>query len=255
VSVRRPYWVSALGHLGILGLLLGLSGLQRAPLVVGGVSILLPPPGSGAGPGARVEPAARTPEPRAEPPPAPPPEEKKRPQPELNVVKEPDPDGLLPPPKGDIPSSRPRERDPEPQASAAAGAAPATDRRAAAADEDASGGGGSVRGRAGGSGIGVDGGVLGANAPWYLVQLRDKIAASWRPPASIGRAGEARASFHFQVHADGAVTGVESIRSSNDWQYDIAAQRAILDSRPLPPLPPELGGASIAITLTFTQVY
>ena len=244
MSARRPYWLSTFGHLGVLALLLGMSAVQRPSFVVGGVRILMPPAGSGSGTSQAPRPAGTQLPPHAKTAavPAPPLEEKKRPQPELNVVKEADPQGLLPPRKGDIPSTRPRERDTSPPPAAHAERAGAA--LPAASTGDASGGG-----------IGIEAGVLGANAPWYLVQLRDKIAANWRPPAAIGRAGEARASFHFQVHTEGEVTGVESVQSSSDWQYDIAAKRAILESQPLPPLPADLGATSIGITLIFTQVY
>ncbi|UCE03829.1 MAG: TonB C-terminal domain-containing protein [Candidatus Latescibacterota bacterium] len=263
MSLRSPYWISAFGHFGVLALLMLFSALHRPNLFVDGIHIVLPPAGTGPGSGAPAP--LRAEEPRDEEPPEerrpqPPPEERRRPQPELNVVKETDPDGILPPPKDPIPSERPRERDPEPVPEEPPPPLPdaplgADDGVAPVADADASGAGAGDAGVGSGSGIGVEGGVLGAHAPWYLVQLRDKISANWRPPAAIGRAGTVKASFQFQVQSDGSVAGLESAATSENRLYDRAAMRAILEASPLPPLPDELGTDSIAIVLTFTQQY
>ena len=257
-AMRRSYWVSTFGHAMVLSALTWVSGLQAPRLFVEGVSIVLPPAGTGPG---SVRPTAAAPRQNTPPSPEPeeptaPPAEKKKPQPERNVVKDASPEGLLPPPKDDVPSLRPETRD------SPAAPKPGPEQRAKSGGPVASGPGGEagvpVGGATGvgsGTGIGVEGGVLGAHAPWYLVQLRDKIAANWRPPASVGRAGEMRAAFHFRVEPDGSVVALEAAGSSNHFQYDIAARRAIEMSSPLPPLPEELGASAIGITLTFTQVY
>jgi TonB family protein len=259
VSLSRPYWMSLLGHFTILFALMAFSTLQRPDMVVGGVNIVFPPPGSGSGGGAATvtpppEPTPPAPAPEPEPEPAPQEEkkgeEKKHPQPEMNVVKEPDPAGVLPPKQGDIPSKRATERDAE-----KGGTPPAKSRETAAPAADTPGTPGSGTGPGGGGGIGVEGGVLGANAPWYLMQLRDKVASNWRPPASVGHPGEAKATFHFEVHADGTVAALEPLQGSDSSLFDRAAMRAILESSPLPPLPEDLGATTIGITLIFTQEY
>jgi TonB family protein len=251
--------MSLFGHFTILFALMAFSTLQRPDLVVGGVNIVFPPPGSGSGGGAQAvapppEPQPPAPTPKPDPKPEPQEEkkgeEKKHPQPEMNVVKEPDPDGTLPPKQGDIPSKRPNERDAE-----KGSAPPAKSRETAAPPADTPGTQGTGDGPGGGGGIGVEGGVLGANAPWYLMQLRDKVASNWRPPASVGHPGQAKATFHFEVHADGSVAAVEPLEGSDNSLYDRAAMRAILESSPLPPLPEELGATTIGITLIFTQDY
>jgi len=257
-AMRRPYWISTVGHAAMLSALVWVSGLQAPRLFVEGVNIVLPPPGTGPG---TVRPAATAPRQNATPSPVPeepsaPPEEKKRPQPERNIVQDPSPDGLLPPPKDDVPSLRPEARDTPP----APKAGPPQTKKSGGPVASGPGGEagvpvGGATGTGSGTGIGVEGGVLGAHAPWYLVQLRDKIAANWRPPATVGRSGEMRAAFHFRVAPDGSVEAVEAAGSSNHFQYDIAARRAIEMSSPLPPLPEELGAGAIGITLTFTQVY
>lgn len=262
MTLRNPYWLSAFGHVAVLSALLVLSSLTRPHLIVGGVSIVMPPPGSGPGAGKRAAPAPPSdpesePQPeRQETPAVEEPEEKRRPQPELNVVKEPDPAGLLPPPKDDVPSERPDQQDPEPRE---ATPPPAPDEPLSPEPDDAAGVG--ERGTGGngttgtGSGIGIEGGVLGAHAPWYLVQLHDKIAAHWRPPPVIGRAGTAEAKFHFVLQADGSIVQVEALESSGVGNYDMSGMRAIYNSSPLPPIPEDLGEASLGITLTFAKNY
>ena len=262
MTLRNPYWLSAAGHLAILSALLLLSSLTRPQLFVGGVSIVMPPPGSGPGSGERAAPAQppdpqpATPEERPEPPEPVPEEEPRRPQPELNVVKQPERDGLLPQPKDDIPSERPDQRDPEPPPDAPP---PAPD--PATPDGPDDGSGAAQRGTGGdgnigsGSGIGIEGGVLGAHAPWYLVQLHDKIAAHWRPPPVIGRAGRAVAKFQFVLQADGSLAQVQEVESSGVRNYDMSGMRAIYNSSPLPPIPEDLGETSLGITLTFAKNY
>ena len=253
--MRRPYWISALGHTTFLAALVLVPGLRGPRLFVEGVNIVLPPAGTGPGQ-VKPEPAPvrQQPEetaPAEEPEPA----EQKKPQPEKNVVKEPSREGLLPKPKDDVPSLRPEETD-APKSEEK----PKEKKKAASAAASGPGGAsdtptGGATGTGSGTGIGIEGGVLGANAPWYLVQLRDKIAANWRPPAAVGRSGEMKAVYHFRIESSGEVTQLEPAGLSNHFRYDIEARRAIEVSSPLPPLPEELGATSIGITLTFTQVY
>ena len=250
--------MSLFGHFTILFALMAFSTLQRPDMVVGGVNIVFPPPGGGSGGGTTAvtppppEPPTPPPEPESKPEPQEEQkgEEKKHPQPEMNVVKEPDPAGTLPPKQGDIPSKRQNERDAEKGSSP-----PAKSRETSSPHAETLGEPGSGTGPGGGSGIGVEGGVLGANAPWYLMQLRDKVASNWRPPASVGHPGQAKATFHFEVHADGTVAALEPLQGSDNSLYDRAAMRAILESSPLPPLPEDLGATTIGITLIFTQDY
>ncbi len=255
--MRRPYWISALGHTMALSGMVLVSGLQAPHRFVEGVSIILPPPGTGEGTAKPVTSPPRTatskaPETKVDEEPV---AEKKRPQPEQNIVKEASREGMLPPPKDEVPSLRPTEREPPPAVK------PGPKEKKAGGPVTSGPGGeaeipvGGATGAGSGSGIGVEGGVLGAHAPWYLVQLRDKVASNWRPPAAIGRTGEAQSSFHFRIEPDGRVVEIEAASSADHFQYDIAARRAIEMSSPLPPLPEELGTGSIGITLTFTQSY
>ena len=261
MTLRNAYSVSALGHVAALSALMAVSSLLRPTLFVGGVSIVMPPPGSGPGGGQAAAPRRQT-EPEREPEPErqpPPPEERERrhPQPEQNVVKQPDRDGLLPLPKDDVPSERPDERDPLPEPEPPP--PPPADTTTPDGPDDGLGAG--KRGTGGdgttgtGSGIGIEGGVLGAHAPWYLMQLHDKIAANWRPPPVIGRSGEAAAKFHFVLQSNGTIAAVQSLESSGVRTYDMSGMRAIYNSSPLPPIPEDIGESTLGITLTFSKTY
>jgi TonB family protein len=252
-----PYGISLLGHgFGLTALVL-VSTLSAPHLFVGSVSIVLPPPGSGPGaaPPAEAGSEAHVPEPAPPEPPAPPPEERRRPQPEQNVVEEPTADGTLPPPKGDIPSLRPEARDPVPPSETPTEPVPPVPTqsgRGRNSGQHTPGGSSSV---GEGTGIGVEGGVLGAHAPWYLVAVHDKIKSNWDFPAMVGREGEVQAIYRFRIHQDGRVTDVQAEHKSSIMTYDMAAHRAIVSAAPLPPVPEELGHEEIVITVTFTKVY
>ena len=261
VNARNPYLVSGLGHFGVLLAASMLSSLAVHPNIVPGVEIVMPPPGDG-GPvqaaKAEVDPAdGRQAQPElqeSEEPPTPEPDKKPEPKPEIVPRNKPEADGALPPVKDQtVPSDRgevPQQEDPRPTSARA---------QPPVADPDPSqekpvtpgpGQPGTL-----GGGIGVDGGVLGAHAPWYLVQLRDKLASNWRQPASVGRPGVALAKVHFFVRPDGEVTDVQLMESSQNAMFDRSVMRSVYNSSPLPQIPEELGKQTIGITVTYQQNY
>jgi protein TonB len=237
-----------------------LSSLAVHPTIVPGVEIVMPPPGDGgpvqAAP-ARMDTPDRgesAPEPEeTEEPPAPVPDKKPEPKPEIVPRNRPESDGVLPPVKDQtVPSERgvvPQQEDPRPASRAQP---PVADPEMSEQKPVAPGPGdpGTL-----GGGIGVQGGVLGAHAPWYLVQLRDKLASNWRQPASVGRPGVAQAKVHFFVHADGAVSDVELVESSGNGLFDKSVMRSVYNSSPLPRIPEDLGEKTIGILVTFEQNY
>ena len=97
-------------------------------------------------------------------------------------------------------------------------------------------------------GIGIESGALGAHAPWYLVSLHERLAATWAQP-SIAR--PARARVYFVVHAGGDVSDVKMVDSSGDSLYDRSVLACVHDSVPLPALPRDLGATALGVTATF----
>jgi TonB family protein len=256
VNARSPYLLSTLGHVVVLGVLLSLTTLQRAPQVVTGVR-LVALSGGGAR-GGRAGPPDRPPAPAVvtpAPPPAPKPKPVEKPekpaakQPQANVPKPAEARGARPSPDAGMVS----KVEPKPAPAKAAGST------AAAVPMPGGSGGtgpaGAAAGPGSGSGVGIEAEGDGGDAPWYWTTLRDKIAGAWRPPAGIGRSGEVRVRVRFVLQPNGDVGSIEVRESSRVGLYDRSAMSAVFDARPFPPLPPELGAEPFGVTLTFHQQY
>ncbi|HTR03607.1 MAG TPA: TonB family protein [Thermoanaerobaculia bacterium] len=56
---------------------------------------------------------------------------------------------------------------------------------------------------------------------------------------------------HFQIERDGTITDIKIVTSSGLPFVDRAAQRALYDSSPLPPLPAEFGGPRLGVQVVF----
>jgi protein TonB len=70
----------------------------------------------------------------------------------------------------------------------------------------------------------------------YISRMRRKIAAYWRVPE--GSQGQERmCRVYFRVMRDGSVVGTSVEESSGLFVFDQAAQRAVLQAAPMPPLP------------------
>ena len=82
---------------------------------------------------------------------------------------------------------------------------------------------------------------------YYLVLVRNRVAANWSPPAGLVTGGHrVRAVVGFRVGRGGAVTAVRLEEMSGMEFFDRSALRAVVLCDPLPPLPlgfaaPELG--------------
>lgn len=82
---------------------------------------------------------------------------------------------------------------------------------------------------------------------YYLVLVRNKIAANWAPPAGLVTGGrKVRAVVGFRIGRDGGLSAVRMDEGSGMEFFDRSALRAVVLSDPLPPLPlgytaPELG--------------
>ena len=84
----------------------------------------------------------------------------------------------------------------------------------------------------------------------YVNRMRRKIAANWRVPE--GSQGTDRfCRVYFRVHRDGAVSDVTVEESSGLFMFDQAAQRAVLQSAPMPPLPREYADAYLGVHFSF----
>ncbi|MDH4035932.1 MAG: TonB family protein [Candidatus Krumholzibacteria bacterium] len=83
----------------------------------------------------------------------------------------------------------------------------------------------------------------------YIGRMRQKIAATWRPPG--GSPEERACRVYFRVHRDGSVSNVAVEESSGLSLFDQSCQRAVLQSAPLPPLPREFKDAYLGVHFSF----
>ena len=191
----------------------------------------------------------RAPEVPAAPAPAPPPSAEK-PKIEKPVVEEepkPSEKAVLLPAKEDSkkkkptppPISRPGPRQ----------ATPAVDLPTASEETQTAGTAGPAPGAGGTAGIGgfkID--QADFKYPFYIERMQAIIGLNWFKPAQIVQTNPV---VHFVIQKDGTITNVEFVRRSELPYVDRAAERAILASSPLPPLPADYTGQHLGIQVVF----
>ena len=184
-----------------------------------------------------VQVALVEPTPAAPPAPAPAPASRSRPSPPV-VKPETGPGVKIAPPKA-------RPKPPEPEAAAPVAPAPAAPAPSVPAPALPSAPVGSAGLR----------GDVAVDAPnfeftYYLVLVRNAIAANWSPPA--GATGAAvRAVVHFRIARDGRVLDARLESGSGVEFFDRSAVRAVVVSDPLPPLPLAYTGDDLGVHFGF----
>jgi TonB family protein len=96
-----------------------------------------------------------------------------------------------------------------------------------------------------GSGSSLD--VADFCCPDYIVTMIERIRSSW--VSNQGTAGQSIVKFTIQ--RDGRVTGYEVERSSGSPVLDLAALRAVAQTRSLPPLPAQFPNPTLTVHLNF----
>jgi TonB family protein len=87
---------------------------------------------------------------------------------------------------------------------------------------------------------------------YYLVLVRNKIAANWEPPAGLATGGRrVRTVVYFRISRGGEVTGVRLEGGSGIEFFDRSALRAVMISDPLPHLPLGFDGADLGVHFGF----
>jgi TonB family protein len=109
-------------------------------------------------------------------------------------------------------------------------------------------------GRGMGFGLSTGGGGTGGYldvgnfcCPDYLVAMLQLIQQNWNPRQEVP--GEVQ--LRFTILRDGSVSDVEIEQSSRYAALDLAAQRALLTTRRLPPLPPAFDDDHLTVHLRF----
>lgn len=93
-------------------------------------------------------------------------------------------------------------------------------------------------------------GLEGGDFPYtiYIERMKTLIGTNWfRPQVAAGTA----LTMYFVVDRDGSVRDVKVETSSGNAAFDRAAQRAVLEVSPLPPLPFGYNGTYLGVHLTF----
>lgn len=87
---------------------------------------------------------------------------------------------------------------------------------------------------------------------YYLVLVRNRIAANWAPPAGLVTGGRrVRAVVYFRIGRGGEVTATRLEEESGMEFFDRSALRAVMISDPLPPLPLGFGGGDLGVHFGF----
>jgi protein TonB len=105
---------------------------------------------------------------------------------------------------------------------------------------------------AGSAGVGFGDGVFGEKYGYYVDAMTRKISQHWLQSLIDSRVQRApRVYLSFQIARDGTISNVEVKQSSGIPSLDRSAQRAILASNKLNPLPADYRGSSVDVTFYF----
>ena len=87
---------------------------------------------------------------------------------------------------------------------------------------------------------------------YYLVLVRNRIAANWAPPAGLATSGQrVRAVVYFRISRGGEITATRLEETSGMEFFDRSTIRAVTISDPLPPLPLGFGGGDLGVHFGF----
>jgi TonB family protein len=94
---------------------------------------------------------------------------------------------------------------------------------------------------------------FGEQLGWYANQLQDKVAQHWRTDDISPQIRTApQVIITFTIRRDGSLVGLPQIKQSSGLQQlDRSAQRAVVESNPFPPIPPQFLKNQADIELTF----
>jgi TonB family protein len=92
---------------------------------------------------------------------------------------------------------------------------------------------------------------LGNRLGWYAELVRQRIAQNWRTNGLDARSQASPAIVSFINMREGSVRDVKLAQSSGNPTIDNTALRAVYDSNPLQPLPPQINESYISAQFTF----
>lgn len=99
---------------------------------------------------------------------------------------------------------------------------------------------------------GTSGGDFGSRFSWYVEAVQRRISGNWlQSTVDPGLASAPRVIVVFTILRNGTVTNVQITQSSNNYSVDSSATRAVKESSPLAPLPPEYSGSNVNVEFWF----
>lgn len=84
---------------------------------------------------------------------------------------------------------------------------------------------------------------------YYLATVKRKIAANWRVPGTTS--GSIHCRVYFRIGRSGTIDSPTVETSSGNFLFDQAAQRAVIQASPLPPLPGGFGDDFLGVHFSF----
>ncbi|MBI3894461.1 MAG: TonB family protein [Acidobacteria bacterium] len=104
----------------------------------------------------------------------------------------------------------------------------------------------------GGFSFGEGTGDFGTRYSWYVNAIRSRVSGNWLQGTVDPQVRVApRVYIAFQILRDGRVVNAELTSSSGVPSLDRSALRAVYDSNPMPPLPADYPGSSVAVEFWF----
>jgi TonB family protein len=105
---------------------------------------------------------------------------------------------------------------------------------------------------AGAAGVGFGDSAFGDKYGTYVDAMTRRISQNWLKSLVDSRVASApRVYLGFDIAGDGTISNVEVKQSSGIPSLDRSAQRAILASNPLPPLPADYRGSGVSVNFYF----
>jgi periplasmic protein TonB len=101
---------------------------------------------------------------------------------------------------------------------------------------------------------GQGGGDFATRYAWYVEAVRRRISQNWLQSTidpAVRAARQAHCVMTFRIYRDGTVRSMQLTQASGNLSMDNSAQRALLSSNPMPPLPSDYSGPYVDVTFDF----
>lgn len=103
---------------------------------------------------------------------------------------------------------------------------------------------------------GQGGGDFATRFGWYIQAAKRRVDPNWDRlsiDSGVRNSTTLHAAVSFSINRDGSIKNVRITQSSGNLSWDNAGLRAIMNSNPLPPLPPDYQGSEVAVTWDFPE--